>query len=448
MRKLLILLSIFWLSTAVPAAPISYQGQLENDSGPFDGTADMEFRLYDSLVGGSPVGPLVSQSNVQVRNGLFQIELDFGEGAFSQGVVWLEVQVEGTILTPRQEVTAAPLALHALNMPDNGGGESPWVTSGNDIHFSQGNVGIGTSEPNWNLHVVGDSRFDGTLDAFGSVRTGSSQNVASGNRSFAAGGTENNPNVAEGGMSFVGGGENNQAIGSRSFVAGGAGNVVEGLNSFATGSSSMANARSTFAAGRQAEALHEGSFVWSDWQILEGPFQSTGNNQFLVRASGGVGINKNDPESALDVAGTITTDSGVQFPTGSLMTANPVTGGYHDQIGLHTHVEYPLSHGGELRIHCRLFTNPAFVQMELVGVGSPGGSYYLRGTNDSASASEFSGSPPELVVNSGLSIGDFVVSFGLNNGRLITVRGAIALPTDAQGNCNGTHVDITDVVVP
>ena len=49
----------------------------------------------------------------------------------------------------------------------------------------------------------------------------------------------------------------------------------------------------TLAAGRQAKANHDGTFVWAD--STNADFASTGNNQFLVRAHGGVGINTNSP---------------------------------------------------------------------------------------------------------------------------------------------------------
>jgi hypothetical protein len=58
-------------------------------------------------------------------------------------------------------------------------------------------------------------------------------------------------------------------------VAGGSGNIAAGLYSFA--------------AGHNAQAMHHGSFVWSD--NSGGSFSSTVQNQFLVRANGGVSLN-------------------------------------------------------------------------------------------------------------------------------------------------------------
>jgi hypothetical protein len=87
-------------------------------------------------------------------------------------------------------------------------------------------------------------------------------------------------------------------------VLGGRGNTVNGFaGTVAGGQQNVANGYASFAAGTGANALHEGSFVWSD--TSGGDFPSTTNNQFLIRASGGVGIGTTSPQAALDVNGGI-----------------------------------------------------------------------------------------------------------------------------------------------
>lgn len=71
----------------------------------------MEFQLYDSANGGNPVGPSVSRPDVAVENGLFQVDLDFGQ-AYSD-TRWLQIIVEGTMLDTRQRVAPAPSAIRA-----------------------------------------------------------------------------------------------------------------------------------------------------------------------------------------------------------------------------------------------------------------------------------------------------------------------------------------------
>ncbi len=193
MRKMLIVLSILWLSTAALAAPITYQGQLRDGSGPYDGTANMAFRLYNSPTGGSMVGSLVSLSNVQVNNGLFQVELDFGGGAFDGSQRWLQVTVDGTVLHPRQPVTAAPMAHFALEAPP---GDSLWNQSGDNISYTAGYVGIGAMNSNFPLMVQGtdqdgssalvvhrmsENDFNSVLNLVAHPRTGG---TATGNRNL------------------------------------------------------------------------------------------------------------------------------------------------------------------------------------------------------------------------------------------------------------------------
>lgn len=48
--------------------------------------------------------------------------------------------------------------------------------------------------------------------------------------------------------------------------------------------------RLAFAGGNPAKAAHDYTFVWSDSTATD--FSSATNDQFLVRATGGVGINK------------------------------------------------------------------------------------------------------------------------------------------------------------
>jgi hypothetical protein len=50
-------------------------------------------------------------------------------------------------------------------------------------------------------------------------------------------------------------------------------------------------------------AIHDHALVWSDDRVY--PFTSTAVHQFLIRASGGAGINTNTPNSLLAVKGTL-----------------------------------------------------------------------------------------------------------------------------------------------
>jgi hypothetical protein len=79
--------------------------------------------------------------------------------------------------------------------------------------------------------------------------------------------------------------------------------TASGHYSTAMGYSTIASGDYSTAMGYLASAAHQGSFVWADYASFT-PFSSTATNQFLIRAGGGVGINKNNPAAALDVNGT------------------------------------------------------------------------------------------------------------------------------------------------
>ncbi|MEE4330581.1 MAG: hypothetical protein V2J10_06920, partial [Wenzhouxiangella sp.] len=92
---------------------ITYQGQLEQSGEPFTGTANLQFRLYPQLTGGSQIGSQQTLQNVPIADGLFQVELDYEPADFDGGERYLEIRVNGTPLSPRQRVTATPYALIA-----------------------------------------------------------------------------------------------------------------------------------------------------------------------------------------------------------------------------------------------------------------------------------------------------------------------------------------------
>jgi hypothetical protein len=112
-------------------------------------------------------------------------------------------------------------------------------------------------------------------------------------------------NTASGGYATVGGGEFNTASGDSATVSGGYFDTASGVCATVGGGyANVAAGDYSFAAGSQAKAMHNGAFVWADSQFAN--FASTGVNQFLIRAAGGMGINTNNPAGyALNVNGNI-----------------------------------------------------------------------------------------------------------------------------------------------
>ncbi|NEZ05165.1 hypothetical protein G4Y73_13495 [Wenzhouxiangella sp. XN201] len=103
---------VMYTGTAMANTTISYQGRLDAGGQAFDGSVDMVFELFDAESNGNPVGSPVATNGVPVLQGLFQVELDFGAQAWDLGR-WLQITVDGQLLSPRQKVTAAPLASRA-----------------------------------------------------------------------------------------------------------------------------------------------------------------------------------------------------------------------------------------------------------------------------------------------------------------------------------------------
>ncbi len=99
----------------------TYQGQLKQNGIPVDGPVNMVINLWDAATDGNPIGPIVDPAPVQVTNGLFTVQLDYGN-VFNGDARWLQIAVSNpagggglTTLSPRQPLTAAPHALFALN---------------------------------------------------------------------------------------------------------------------------------------------------------------------------------------------------------------------------------------------------------------------------------------------------------------------------------------------
>ena len=120
------------------------------------------------------------------------------------------------------------------------------------------------------------------------------------------------PSSTNGQMSFIGNGGENLIWAKYAVIAGGYNNLVSSnaaggaigggyYNEVAAvrgtvpgGSYNEAGGSNSFAAGSYAVASNAGTFVWGDMSSTN-DFVSTGLNQFLIRAKGGVGIGTNNP---------------------------------------------------------------------------------------------------------------------------------------------------------
>jgi len=201
-----------------------------------------------------------------------------------------------------------------------------WVQHSNTVSGGFGTIGGGESNSSSGPYsaVAGGSRnsANGYMSAIGG---GSDNSAGVGQYCTVAGGYWNSSshwcstvgggwrNSAAGQESVVSGGDWNSASGYMSAIGGGTNNTTAGdYSTVAGGYWNSAGGNYSFAAGRQAKADQAGAFVWAD--STNADFASTAADQFLIRAAGGVGINKTTPQSALDVAGTATM-TGLKMPT-------------------------------------------------------------------------------------------------------------------------------------
>jgi trimeric autotransporter adhesin len=133
-------------------------------------------------------------------------------------------------------------------------------------------------------------------------------------------------NEAWGEIATIAGGHLNRAPGERSAVPGGYNNQAGGAMSLAAGNS----ARIRSAAETGTTYGDYGTFVWADSPSGGNSgvaFTSTGPNQFLIRAGGGVGVNKSNPAAGtLDVNGSVVVGNNLSLPaTGSAGAAGVLT---------------------------------------------------------------------------------------------------------------------------
>ena len=117
--------------------------------------------------------------------------------------------------------------------------------------------------------------------------------------SAIVGGKDNNITLSL--YSFIGGGKNNSIMDSdNGSIPGGLDNRLSGANYSRAG-------------GRNAEAIHEYSFVWNS---TTSTFTTTKTNTFIINATNGVGIQTNDPQKTLDVSGSIQSNEGIYLTGG------------------------------------------------------------------------------------------------------------------------------------
>ncbi len=113
---LIITLFILDINISAQTTAFTYQGRLTDTAIPQgNGSYTMKFRLYDAETGGNQVGD-EQTALVTVNNGAFTAVLEFTDVPFANGQArWLEIEVSGTTLSPRQRISSSPYAIKAAS---------------------------------------------------------------------------------------------------------------------------------------------------------------------------------------------------------------------------------------------------------------------------------------------------------------------------------------------
>ncbi len=165
-------------------------------------------------------------------------------------------------------------------------------------------VGGGNGNTAAGLEAIVGGGFGNNSSGGGATVGGGFANTSSGDLSTVGGGESN---TSSDDSATVGGGDNNTSSGISATVGGGYLNTSSGTGTtvgggdqntssgdFATVPGGLLNSAAgtySFAAGHQAKANHQGSFVWADSQNID--FTSTTNDQFNIRAANGVQLATN-----------------------------------------------------------------------------------------------------------------------------------------------------------
>ena len=170
----------------------TYQGELIDNGSQANGTYDLQINLYVVPTSGIPIAG-VQIDDIEVVNGLFSTELDFGDFPFSGQERYLQLNVrpgdstdDYSLLLPRSRINVTPYAIQAAFVENSG---SPWeeinggvLRSVNDIAVGEGTGSLSTAKATINsalnqdalrVRVSGGTKF--VVQADGGVAVGTNQ---------------------------------------------------------------------------------------------------------------------------------------------------------------------------------------------------------------------------------------------------------------------------------
>lgn len=155
-----VIIALLGLAIALPlmaanSGAINYQARLLDAYGRrVNATVDLTFKIYDAATDGNLLWS-ETHSGVTVQDGVYAVVLGsttpIPASVFAQNSVYLELGIDGSTMSPRQQMTAASYALVARTV------------MGSNIFENQSSdyVGIGTTNPAAKLDVNGTVKMTG-----------------------------------------------------------------------------------------------------------------------------------------------------------------------------------------------------------------------------------------------------------------------------------------------
>ena len=314
-------------NTILPNSPQSFIG------GGGDNTASGDAGNFGSLVIGGGWNNLINPNsqysailggwNNVIGSGFYAGSSVIGGGAFNDNS------------SPNAVIGGGWNNLILTNAPASfiGGGNSNVIagdTNGDGFKVIVGGNQNVISNNSWNSSIVGgQANVIGTGGIFGFIGGGANnQIVGNSPNTVISGGELNIANTSQ--NAFIGGGYANRVGATYATIPGGIDNLASGYASFA--------------AGFGAQAIYNGDFVWADSE--GGLFSATGWNQFLIRASGGVGVGTASPQASMDIESSngISTPqlrlvqqasgdySRLRYQSGAMPNWDVAVGGANDQM--------------------------------------------------------------------------------------------------------------------
>jgi hypothetical protein len=240
----------------------------------------------------------------------------FGDGSNLTGVFAAgAVAKTGDAMTGNLKINSSTLTVSGPIISTGTNGAVVFSGPGTRFEWipSSGSLRAGSvTGPDWDSFNIGPNTVafgvDNLVNTVGSAIGGGANNtiqsgsgygtIGGGSGNSVTGGTNDHGTIGGGGVNTefmdygtIAGGGNNQVnnVGHYGSIGGGANNTVGGIaGTVPGGSQNTARGNYSFAAGYQANAMGQGSFVWADSSGT--PLFSYIQDQFLVRAQGGFDV--------------------------------------------------------------------------------------------------------------------------------------------------------------